>query len=89
MGLLKFIVILFCIFYLIKIILRFLIPILMRRFLADIQNKFKDKFNQHDQFEKGNSSDEGKVTIERKYNSTNKRSDGIGEYVDFEEINEK
>jgi len=64
-------------------------PILMRRFLANIQNKFQDKFNQHDQFQKGKSNDEGKVTIERKYNSTNKRSKGIGEYVDFEEINEK
>ena len=84
MGLLKFIVILFCVFYLVKIILRQLIPILMRNFAAKLQDRFQNQFSQYD--EDISDQQEGRVTIEKKHKSTSKGSDSLGEYVDFEVV---
>lgn len=87
MGLLKFIVILFCISYLLKMIFRLLAPILMRHFVAKIQDRFQTQFNQYNK--DTSNQNEGNVTIEKKNNSTHKGSESIGEYVDFEEVDEK
>ena len=84
MGLLKFIVILFCVFYLVKIILRLLIPILMRNFAAKLQDRFQNQFSQYNQ--DISDQQEGQVTIEKKNKSASKRSESLGEYVDFEEV---
>ena len=85
MGLLKFIFWFFFISYLIKILARLFAPILMKRFA----NKMQDRFNQHYQDQQPPSQQEGEVTIEKTHNSMKKKAGNIGEYVDFEEVDEK
>ena len=74
--------------YLIKILLRLLAPILMRRFANKMQDRFQ-QFNQQYENQTKSSHDEGKVTIEKANNLTNEKSDDLGEYIDFEEVDEK
>ena len=82
-GLIKFLFWFFFISYLIKTLSRLFAPILMKRFA----NKMQDRFNQQYQNQPREPQEEGKVTLEKTNNSTKKRSDGVGEYVDFEEVN--
>ena len=83
-GLLKFLFWFFFISYLIKLLVRLLTPILLRRFAS----KMQDRFNQHYQHQKDPFKKEGEVTVEKTHFSRKKKSDDIGEYVDFEEVEE-
>ena len=83
-GLLKFLLWFFFIFYLIKLIVRLLIPILLKRFA----NKMQDRFNQHHQHQQESFKKEGEVTVEKTNFSRKKKSEVLGEYVDFEEVEE-
>jgi hypothetical protein len=60
----------------------------MRRFANKMRDRFQQFNHQHDNQSKS-SQDEGKVTIENTNNSTNNKSGDIGEYIDFEEVDEK
>jgi hypothetical protein len=84
-GLLKFIFLFFFISYLIKVLARLLAPFLIKRFAK----KMQDRFNQQSQNQKKPSQEEGKVTIKKANNSAKIKSDNVGEYVDFEEVDEK
>ena len=50
-----------------------------------MQDKFREEFNQQ---YKNNDSKEGEVTIENKKKSSNSKTDKVGDYVDFEEVDE-
>jgi hypothetical protein len=50
-----------------------------------MQDKFRQEFNQQ---YKNNDSKEGEVTIENKKKSSNSKADKVGDYVDFEEIDD-
>ena len=75
----------FFISYLIKLFARLLAPILIHRFANKMKDRFKSQFNQQYQNQERSSRKEGEITIEGKKSST-KKSDKIGEYVDFEEV---
>lgn len=84
MGLFKVILWFFIISYLFRLILRFLAPIMIKNFARKMQDRFTNEYkSQHNQNRK-----EGEVIIEKTDNSTKKKSDTIGEYVDFEEVDE-
>ena len=87
MVLLKFILGFFVFSYLIKFLFRFLAPYLLKRFANKMQDKFGQQFNHNSYSNKEPAQPEGKVTIEKK-KSTERKSDNIGDYVDFEEIKE-
>ena len=83
MGLLKFLFWLFFFYYLLKICARILAPILMKRFA----NKMQDRFNeQYQNQQKSYQEEEGKVTIDKTNKTTKTKSESVGEYVDFEEV---
>ena len=84
MGLLRFIFWFFVISYLIKILARLLAPMLIKRFA----NKMQNRFNQQYQSQQKKPPNEGKITIENNSNTTIKNSKNLGEYVDFEEVDE-
>ena len=50
-----------------------------------MQDRFQQQFNQQYQ---SPQPEEGKVTIEKTNTSTKTKSDDLGEYVDFEEVDE-
>tara|TARA_B100001250_G_scaffold59724_1_gene46536 strand:+ start:2884 stop:3144 length:261 start_codon:yes stop_codon:yes gene_type:complete len=84
MGLFRVILWFFIISYLFKLILRFLAPILIKNFAR----KMQDRFTRQYETQQNQTHKEGEVIIEKKDNSTKKKSDAIGEYVDFEEVDE-
>jgi hypothetical protein len=84
-GLVKFLFWFFFISYVLKILTRIFAPILLKRFANKMQDRFQGQFNQQYQ---SPQPEEGKVTIEKTNTSTKTKSDDLGEYVDFEEVDE-
>tara|TARA_Y100000385_G_C13081234_1_gene634032 strand:- start:2277 stop:2474 length:198 start_codon:yes stop_codon:yes gene_type:complete len=65
--------------------MRLLAPFLIKRFANKMQDKFNKEFNQQN---KKNDFKQGEVTIETKKKSSNSKTDKIGDYVDYEEVDE-
>ena len=53
-----------------------------------MQDRFKGQFNQQYENPQKPVQPEGKVTLEKTKPSTETKSDGVGDYVDFEEVEE-
>ena len=87
-GLLKFLFWFFFILYLIKIFSRILAPIIMKYLANRMQDKFQQKFNERHSKSGVPPNREGDMTIEDVKKSSTAKSDNIGEYVDFEEVDE-
>ena len=87
-GLIKFLFWFFVISYLIKILTRLLAPILLKRFANKMQDRFKGQFNQQYENPQNPTAPEGKVTLEKTKTPTKNKSDNLGDYVDFEEVEE-
>jgi ribosomal protein S17E len=82
---LKVLAIIFLTYFFLKYTIRLLAPFLIKRFANKMQDKFRQEFNQQ---YKNNDSQEGEVTIENKNKSSNSKTDKVGDYVDFEEVDE-
>ena len=85
-GFLTYIFWFFIILYLIKFLARIFAPILLRYFANKIQNRFHQQFSQNFYNQQHTSKKEGEVTIEKNKDSEKKKASDVGEYVDFEEI---
>ena len=83
-GLIKFLFWFFFISYLLKFLARIFAPLLMKRFADKMQEGFQQQY----QNPKNPSQEEGKVTLEKTKPSTKTKSDNLGDYVDFEEVEE-
>ncbi|MBL6874296.1 MAG: DUF4834 family protein [Flavobacteriales bacterium] len=81
----KVLAIIFLTYFFFKYTIRLLAPFLIKRFANKMQDKFRQEFNQQ---YKNNDSKEGEVTIENKKKSSNSKTDIVGDYVDFEEVDE-
>ena len=79
----KIILIIVAVYYTMKLLFRFLAPVLLVRFTK----KMQDRFKQH-QYSEFQQQKEGEVTIDKINNTNRKNSSDLGEYVDFEEIEE-
>lgn len=81
----KVLAIIFLTYFFFKYTIRLLAPFLIKRYANKMQDKFKQEFNQQ---YKNNDSKEGEVTIEHKKKSSNSKTDRVGDYIDFEEVDE-
>ena len=84
MPFLKTLAIIFLVYYFIKYTLRLLAPFILQSFAKKMKQKFKDQYNQ----QQGNQQKEGEITIEGKNKKTNSKDHSVGDYVDFEEVDE-
>jgi len=83
MGLLRFFLIAIVCYYLFKLLVRVLLPFLVKYLFKKSQNNFNEHFGQREEM----SKKEGEVTINSpSKESPKKGSSGTGEYVDFEEL---
>jgi low affinity Fe/Cu permease len=80
-GFLRTVVVILIIFYAVRLITRFVLPLLFQKTIKDMQAKMNQQMR--DQQRQGKR--EGEVTIERNQNQNNRNSQ-TGEYVDFEEV---
>tara|TARA_Y100000588_G_scaffold159045_1_gene172951 strand:- start:60 stop:272 length:213 start_codon:yes stop_codon:yes gene_type:complete len=69
-------------------VMRLLAPFLLRYFANKMQDRFEQQFKQHHQSQQSKAQEEGKVTIEKTKTSAQSKSNNLGEYVDFEEVDE-
>ena len=65
--------------------MRLLAPFILTFFAKKMQGKFNDQFNQ--KYENTRKK-EGEVTIEGKNKSSQSKDHNVGDYVDFEEVDE-
>lgn len=82
------IAIIFLTYLLFKYLGRILAPILLKRFANKMQDRFQQKFNQKYHYTQKKPHEEGKVTIEKIKDSEKEKPNNVGEYVDFEEVEE-
>jgi|TARA_B110000093_G_scaffold58767_1_gene63568 hypothetical protein len=87
-GLVKFLFWFFFISYVLKLLTRILAPILLKRFTNRMQDRFQGQSNQQYENPQNPVQPEGKVTLKKTKPSTQTKSDGVGDYVDFEEVEE-
>jgi len=81
MQLLRTILIIILVYYLIKTIARYLLPVLAKYFIR------KTLENSHNPYAQSGSK-KGDVRVEYP-SKKNRNQDNLGEYIDYEEINEK
>ena len=85
-GLIKFLIWFFLISYILKFLGRFVFPFLLKRYVKKKQSQFNQKFTQ--QQDTTVDVEEGKVTIKTKVKKSKSDKNDMGEYVDFEEVDE-
>tara|TARA_Y100001978_G_scaffold175831_1_gene168319 strand:- start:175 stop:438 length:264 start_codon:yes stop_codon:yes gene_type:complete len=85
MGILKTILIILIVYYSVRFISRLLVPIVLRMFMNRAQRNFQQQFGRFQQQQKPQK--EGEVSIDSKQkNKLNSSGSSVGEYVDFEEV---
>ena len=83
MDVLRTILIVLIVYYSVRFISRLLVPIVLRMFMKRAQRNFQQQFGQ----QKQKPQKEGEVSIDSKpKNKTNSSVTSVGEYVDFEEV---
>ena len=84
LGLLRFLFWFFVISYILRILGRYIFPILLKRYINKKQSQFNQQFNpQNSPLE-----EEGEVSIKKKPKKSATDKNDIGEYVDFEEVDD-
>ncbi|SHI74005.1 protein of unknown function [Arenibacter nanhaiticus] len=86
MGFLRTILIILLVYYLLKILAKWLGPILLRYAAKKTQDHFNKKFGGYAQQNNYTEEQNGEVIIEKKNSKKTKPSKKVGEYIDFEEI---
>jgi len=81
-GLIRTLLIIASIYYLIQIIARYIIPLFMKQFLNKMEKKFKEQ-------QQSNETDKkvGETTILKKPD-IKKSNNNVGEYIDYEDVND-
>ncbi len=84
-GFLRVLFILIIVYYVFRLLVRFVFPFLVKRYLNNFQKKFYDA-NPHLDPNQSTSKD-GEVKVKRKSSDDRKgKTDDFGEYIDYEEI---
>ena len=83
-GVLNTILVIMLIYYGLKFVGRFLIPILFQKVVKNAEEKFK----QQQGHQNHNNTKEGEITIDKKPNGKSKSNNDVGEYIDYEEVDD-
>ena len=78
MALARFILILLLIFFVIRLVTRFV----LKKYIKNMQNRYEDKKQQYYQ------KKEGDVTIKSSSKGDKKIDEDLGDYVDYEEVDD-
>lgn len=86
MQLLRTILIILLVYYAIKILTKLFAPMLIRYASKKMEKKFGEAFGQYQKQEQ--SGNEGETVIDKNTKNNSKTDKKVGEYIDFEEIEE-
>ncbi len=79
LNVLRTLLIFACIYYGFKLIARFLLPYLLKRFINKQANNFGNNYNT-------NSRSEGEVNVKQAKSSNKNNKDQLGDYIDYEDV---
>jgi len=83
---LRVILIIIVVYYIIKLIMRLLAPVMARKIMEKAAKNFEDQFN-NPYYKKRPATKEGETFIEKKPDeSGSPKGSQAGEYIDYEEI---
>ncbi len=82
-GLLRTILIILAVYYGFKLVSRYVIPFLLRRFINKMQDKVRQ---QHENQQQDTNVNVGETVIDKKPKNGNKSNNSVGEYIDYEDI---
>ena len=85
-SLITFLIWFFLISYILKFLGRFVFPFLLKRYINKKQSQFSQQFTHQE--DTTADVEEGKVTIKTKVKKSKSDKTNMGEYVDFEEVDE-
>lgn len=81
MGIIKFILITLLIFYILRVILRLVFPMVLRSMFAKVQQQARNQSEQH------SAKPEGAISIDYMPPKTKTgKADKLGDFVDYEEL---
>ena len=83
LNFLKTILIIAAIYYGIRIITKYVLPLLVAKGVKNMQQKMQDQYQQQNRQQ---TRPEGEVTIERNQSNSRNSVKDNGEYIDFEEV---
>lgn len=90
MQLLRTIAIIFIVIYGFRLLAKYVFPFLLKRWLnkkmGQFQNQSNSQFQEQQKAQKFAKEQEGKVKIKTKRGNNKPESDGLGEFVDYEEV---
>jgi hypothetical protein len=87
MGLLRTILILVCVYYGFKLLMRLLAPFIMKKAAQKVNEKMNQQFGgQFHQEQQSGPDQEGKVVVERTRRPGAPNDSNLGEYVEFEDL---
>ena len=86
MGLLRTIAILVIIYYIFKFFSRYIAPIFLKKVMTNVEKKFREQ--QHQQQSSADVGNIGETVIAKKPNQPKEGKKDVGDYVDYEEIND-
>jgi len=85
MGLLRTIAIILIVYYAFKFIGKYILPLFMKRMVDNVEKKFKEQQqNQHHD----ENVKVGETVIAKKPSNTKEINKDVGDYVDYEELND-
>lgn len=85
MGLLKTIAILIIIYYAIKIIGRYIMPLFIKKVVSNVEKKYKQQQEQQQE----TSGKVGETVIAKTPPKTKESNKSVGDYVDYEEVTDE
>ena len=90
MQFLRTIAIIFIIFYGFRLLAKYVFPFLLKRWMnkkmGQFQNQANSQFQDQEKAQQFANEHEGEVKIQSKGNKNKPESDGLGEFVDYEEV---
>ena len=85
MGLLRTIAIILIVYYGFKFIGKYILPFFMKRMVNNVEKKFREQ-QQHQSHDK--TGEVGETIIDKKPSNTKSGNKEVGDYVDYEELND-
>jgi len=86
MGLLRTLAIIVIVYYVIKFIGRYILPLFVGKIVENVEKKMRDQQQQHPNQQEKSSGKVGETVIAKKPSDYKEGNKDMGDYVDYEEV---
>jgi len=86
MGLLRTLAIIVIVYYVIKFIGRYILPLFVRKIVDNVEKKMRDQQQQYQNQQEKSSGKVGETVIAKKPSDYKEGNKDVGDYVDYEEV---